>query len=69
MKLRPPTNLDKRNKTTAKNFDDDAISGNYEVIHIFLIFGQFGAVRRLDSGRGVFKSYVFNNSNLFFYKN
>ena len=43
MKLGPVTKLDKRNKTTSKKIDID-------VIVIFRIFGQFGAVRRPDSG-------------------
>ena len=50
MKLRPVTKLDKRNKTTSKKFDVDVMSENCDVIVIFWIFGQFGAVRRPDSG-------------------
>ena len=50
MKLRPITKLDKRNKTMSKRFDIDVMSGNCNVIVIFWIFGQFGAVRRPDSG-------------------
>ena len=69
MKLGPVSKLDKRNKTTSKNFDDYIMSGNCDVIVIFQIFGQFGAVRRQDSGHRVCKSYVFSNSNLLFYKN
>ena len=40
MKLEPLTKLDKRNKITSKHFDDDVISVNYDVIGIFLIYGQ-----------------------------
>ena len=69
MKLGPVTKIEKRNKTTSKRFDDDVMSGNCDVIVVFRIFGQFGAVRRLDSGYRVCKSYVFSNSNLFSYKN
>ena len=69
MKLGPVTKLDKRNKTTSKKFDDDVMSENCDVIVIFRIFGQFGAVRRPDSGHRVCKSYVFSNSNLLSYKN
>ena len=43
--------------------------GNYDVIVIFRICGQFGAVQRPDSGHRVCKSYVFSNSNLLLYKN
>ena len=42
MKLGPVTKIDKRNKTRSKNCD---------VIVIFQIFGQFGAVWRPDSGQ------------------
>ena len=58
MKLGPVTKLDKINKTTSKKFDVDVMSKNYDVIVIFRIFGQFGAIRRPDSGHRVCKSYV-----------
>ena len=45
MKLGPVTKLDKRNKTTSKKFDDDVMSENCDVIVIFSIYGQFGAIR------------------------
>ena len=44
MKLGSVAKLDKRNKTTSKHFDDDLISENCDVIAIFPIFGQFGAI-------------------------
>ena len=69
IKLGPVTKLDKRNKTTSKKIDVDVMSENCDVIVIFRIFGQFGAVRRPDSGHRVCKSYVFSNSNLLSYKN
>ena len=69
MKLGPVTKLDKKNKTTSKKFDVDVMSENCDVIVIFWIFGQSGAVRRPDSGQRVCKSYVFRNSNLLSYKN
>ena len=50
MKLGPVTKLDKRNKTTSKKFDDDVMSENCDVIVIFPIYGQFGAIWKLDSG-------------------
>ena len=43
MKPRPVAKLDKRNKTNLKKIDDDVIS-------IFLIYGQFGAIQKPDSG-------------------
>ena len=69
MKLGPVTKLDKRNKTTSKKFDVDVMSENCDVIVIFRIFDQFGAVQGLDSGYRACKSYVFSNSNLLSYKN
>ena len=48
MNLGPVTKLDKRNKAASKKFDDNVMSGNYDVIVIFRSFGQFGAVRRPD---------------------
>ena len=40
------------------------MSESCDVIVIFRIFGQFGKVRRLDSGNRVCKIYVFINSRL-----
>ena len=59
MKLGPVTELDKVNKTTSKRFNDDVMSANFDVIVIFLIYGQIGAIRKRDSGRIVFKTYIF----------
>ena len=39
MKLGPATNLDKRDKKTLKNLDDDVISVNCDVIVTFSIYG------------------------------
>ena len=64
MKPEPVTKLDKRNKTASKKIDDDFMSENGDFIVIFFIFGQFGAVRRQDSGHRICKSYIFSNSNL-----
>ena len=69
MKPGPVTKLDKRNKTESKKFDDDVMSENLDVIVIFPIYDQFGAIWKPDSGRIVCKTYVFINSNLLFYKN
>ena len=69
MKLRPVTKLDKRNKTTSKKIDDDVTSTNCDAIVIFPIFGQFGAIRKLDSGHKVCKTYILININLLSYKN
>ena len=56
IKLGPVTKIDKKNKAISKTFDDDVISVNCDVIVIFRIYGQFGAIRKPDSGRIVFKT-------------
>ena len=38
LKKKSVTKLDKRNKTTSKNFGDDVMSTNCDVILIFLIY-------------------------------
>ena len=50
MRLRPVTKPHKRNKTTSKMFNDDGMSENCDVILIFPIYGQFGAIRKPDFG-------------------
>ena len=69
MKPWQKTKLDKRNKTTSKKFGDDVMSENYDVIGIFLIYGQFGAIWKPEFGRIVCKTYISTNSNLLSYKN
>ena len=64
MKFGTVPKLDKRKKTTSKKLDHDVKSENYDVIVIFRIFGQFGAVQRPDFGHSLCKSYAFSNSNL-----
>ena len=64
MELRPVTKLDKRNKTTSKKFDDDVMSVDCDFMVIFPIYGQFGAIRKLNSGL-----IASINSNLFPCKN
>ena len=68
MKLGLVTKLCKKNKTTSKKIGDDVMSANYDVI-IFTIYGQFGAIRKPDSGRIVCKIYFFIKSNLLSYEN
>ena len=48
MKRETVIKLDKRNKITLKN---DAMPSNFDVIVIFLVFGQFGAIWKPNSGR------------------
>ena len=69
MKLAPVTKLDKRNKTMSKKCGDDVTSTNCDVIVIFQIYDQFGAIRKPDSRCIVCKTYIFINSNLLSYKN
>ena len=69
MKLESATKLDKRNKIKSKKINGDFISENLEVIVIFPIYGQFGAIRKPDSGRIICKTYVFIINNLLSYKN
>ena len=69
MKLGPVTKFDKRNKTTQKKFDDNVMSANCDVIAIFSIYGQFGAIWKSDSGRIVCKTYIFIKNDLSSYKN
>ena len=42
---------------------------NCDVLVSFLIYGQFGAFQKPDSGRMVSKTYIFINSNFLSYKN
>ena len=67
MKLGLVTKPDKRNKTKSKKIEDDVMSKNCDVIAIFPIYSQFGAIRKPDSGRIVYKTSI--NSNLLSYKN
>ena len=45
------------------------MSTNCDVIVIFRIYGQFGAIRKQHSGRRVCKTYIFIENNLLSYKN
>ena len=49
----PVAKLDKRNKRTSRKLDDQVMPTNYDVIVIFPIYGQFGAIRKPDSGRSL----------------
>ena len=50
--------LNKRKKTPSKDFDDDVVSDNCDVIAIFLTYAQFGAIQKLDSIRIVCKTIL-----------
>ena len=45
------------------------MSENCDVIEIFPIYSQFGAIPKPDSGCTVCKTYIFIKSNLLSYKN
>ena len=68
MKLGPVTKVDKKNKTTSKLFDNDVMPANFYVIVNFTIYGQFGAIRKRDSGLIVCETYIFINNNFLSYK-
>ena len=56
--------LVKKNKATSKKFDDDVLSENCDIIVIFPIYAQFGAIQKQDSGCVACITYIFINSNL-----
>ena len=68
MKLATVTKLDKRNKKKETNLTMTSCQKKCEVNAIFSIYGQFGAIRKPDSGRLVCKTYLFINDNLSSYK-
>ena len=49
MELGPVPKLDRRNTKTLDKFDDDVMSGSCDGIVFFPIYGQFGAIQKLDS--------------------
>ena len=69
MKLGPVTKIEKQNTATSKKIDNDVKSASCDIIVNFSIYGQFGPIRKPDSRRMVFKTYIFINSNLLSYKN
>ena len=69
MKLGPVTQFDRRNKKTSTKFDKNVMSANCDVIVIFSIYSQFGAIWTSNSGRIVCKTYIFINTILLSYKN
>ena len=50
-------------QNTVKKFGDDVMSENCNVVAIFPIYGQFGAIRKPNSGRIFCKTYIFIYSN------
>ena len=64
MKLGPETKLVKRNKEMSKKLDIDIMTGYFDVTVIFLIYGQFGAIREPNFGCVICKTYIFINNLL-----
>ena len=56
IKLRAVTKLDNRKKKMSKKIGDDVSSKNSNAIVIFLIYSQFGTMRKPDSGHIVCKT-------------
>ena len=50
MKIGLVTKLDMRNMEISKKIDDDVMSASCDVIIIFRIYCQFGAIWKQDSG-------------------
>ena len=69
MKLEPVTKLDKRNMAMSKKFHNDVMLVNCDVLIIFPIYGQCGAIQKPESKHMVCISYIFIKSNLLTYKN
>ena len=68
IKLRPVTKLSKKNAATSKIFEEDIMSINCDVIVIFLIYGQFGAIHKPDFRCVACKTYISININLLSHK-
>ena len=51
-----------------KKFEDDVMSENCDVIVFFPTYGHFAALGKPDSGRMVYKTYIFINSNFLSYR-
>ena len=52
--------LDIGNKIRLKTFDDDVKSADYDVIVVFLIYGQFRAIQKSGFGYKVCKNLHFH---------
>ena len=60
IKLEPVTKLEKKTKTISRKFADQFMSANCDVIIMFLIYGQFGAIRKPDSEKHSLQSLHFH---------
>ena len=55
--------VEKRNVIKSKKCDNDILSAHYDVIFIFLIYDQFGAIRKLDAGCKIHNIQFFMNNS------
>ena len=74
MKLGQVTKLKKKKKKKIKKKKkkknvNDVMLAIHDLIVIFLIYSQFGAIRKPDSWCKVCKTYILIKSNLLSYKN
>ena len=69
MKFRPVTKLDKRHTATSKQFDDDVMLANCDVIVGFPVYDQLGATRKPNYECMVCKICIFINNLLLSCKN
>ena len=65
---RPVSKLHKKSTTALKKNDGNDMSINCDVIVVFRISDQFGAIWKPDFGDIVCKSHIFLNCNLLSYK-
>ena len=61
MKLGSVTKHDKRKKIMQKKLNDDVTSTKCDVIILFFIYGQYGAIWKPGSGCIICKTYLFIN--------
>ena len=64
MKIGPVTKRDNRNIATSQKFENDVMLTNCDLAVFFLIYGQFVVIRKLDSGRMLYITYIFIKNNL-----
>ena len=69
VKLGPVTKLEKKEHGNIKKVFRRRYIRICDIIIIFRIYGQLGAIWKSDSGHVVCKTYIFIKSNLLFYKN
>ena len=69
MKPGSVTKLDKKKQNNVKKIEHDVISVNCDVIVIFPVYCQFGAIWMSDSGCMVCKTCILINSKILSYQN